>query len=83
MNLKEKFLHYTLLWVAARLYDVVLVHAPEDEVTAVHFARSERDLNISVRTYIDWLDNRTNETDTKCLVGHCAGERPAWGSGSE
>ena len=49
-------LHGLLLWTAARLYKVILVHAPDDEVTAVHFARSARDLNVSMRTYVEWLD---------------------------
>ena len=52
----SKLLHSLLLWVAAKLYKVILVHAPDDEVTAVHFARSARDLNVSMRTYVEWLD---------------------------
>ena len=63
MNIISKLLHNLLLWIASRLYDVVLVHAPEDEITAIHFARSIRDLNISMRTYVEWLDEGSQETN--------------------
>jgi hypothetical protein len=54
---KRKILLLLLsLTTAARLYDVVLVHAADEEVTAIHFARSTRDLNISMRAYVEWLD---------------------------
>jgi hypothetical protein len=64
-----KLAHYIFLWLASRLYDVVLVHSPEQDITAIHFARSVRDLNISMRTYVEWLDDdgvvQTTSTDTR------------------
>jgi hypothetical protein len=45
-----------MLWCGSKLFNVVLVHAPDDQVTAVHFAESVRDLNISVREYVEYLD---------------------------
>lgn len=60
MNMISRILHNILLRLASRLYDVVLVHAPEDEITAIHFARSTTDLNQSCREYVEWLDENAS-----------------------
>jgi type II secretory pathway component PulL len=55
-KIKEWLLQRIMLAAASRLFDVVLLHAPEDELTAIHFAKNTRELNISIRTYIEYLD---------------------------
>lgn len=44
------------LWLGTRIYRVVLAKPVNDEVVAVHFAASERDLNNSMRDYVEELD---------------------------
>jgi len=31
---------------------------PHDQVKAIHFAKSERDFNMSIRTHVEWLEQK-------------------------
>ena len=45
------------LWMGTLLYRVVCCYTgKDDEVTAIHFAASEQDLNNSMREYVENLD---------------------------
>jgi|CZKQ01.1.fsa_nt_gi hypothetical protein len=46
--------------IGARLFGYARIWAPKNRrnVRAVHFAVTQHDMNISVRTYVDWLDSR-------------------------
>jgi hypothetical protein len=55
----ELLLLKMFVMIGAQLFGYARIWAPEhrNNVKAVHFAVSERDFDISVRTYVDWLDS--------------------------
>ena len=55
----ENFCLHGLLWFAKRLFPVIAAYIPDKEtqdVEAVHMATCQRELNNSVRSYVDDLD---------------------------
>lgn len=67
MNTLRRWYHDVVvsafLWLGTRIYSTVLAKPEDNEVKAVHFAENERELNISMRDYVDELDKpeRTGE----------------------
>jgi hypothetical protein len=61
MNLLRKIRDSILMWMflyaGTKLFSVLTFHSSsDDEVGAVHFALNERELNVSMRTYVEELD---------------------------
>jgi hypothetical protein len=44
--------------LGTKLFNVFVEHAPDGELLTVMFANTPRDLNITIRTYVEWLDER-------------------------
>lgn len=60
-KLKYKLLTQIMLWCAGQLFDYWRVHQCEENKHAVlHFAESERALNISIRTLVEGLDDEVS-----------------------
>jgi hypothetical protein len=54
---RDAFLLRIFLTIGARVFRCVAVSAPDGKtVKAIHFAVSQRELNISVRTFVERLD---------------------------
>jgi hypothetical protein len=55
----DAFLLKLFLTIGTRMFGYVATPAPEDrkQLKAIHFAVNEREFNISVRTFVDWLDS--------------------------
>lgn len=58
----ELMLMNHMVWLGRRLgFRYIMVTAPKMELKAIHFAKTEADLNSSVRDLVDQLDGATTE----------------------
>jgi hypothetical protein len=55
----DTFLLKLFLTIGTRMFGYVATSPSKDrkQLNAIHFAVNEREFNISVRTFVDWLDS--------------------------
>jgi len=59
----DMFLLKLFLALGTRRFGFVATSAPDGkQLKAIHFAVSAREFNISVRTFVEWLDSQANDS---------------------